>query len=52
VNRTYISRFVSLVLLFLLLPLPLLAQEIVLKGRFSDPRGNALPGASTSAQNR
>jgi hypothetical protein len=52
VNRTYISRFVSLVLLFLLPPLPLLAQEIVLKGRFSDPRGNALPGASTSAQNR
>jgi len=46
VNRTYISRFVSLVLLFLLLPLPLLAQEIVLKGRVSDPRGNALPGAS------
>jgi hypothetical protein len=45
VNRTYISRFVLLVLPFLL-PLPLLAQGIILRGRVSDPRGNALPGAS------
>ena len=52
VIRTYISRFVLLVLLFLLLPLPLLAQGIILKGRISDPQGNALPGASITAVSR
>jgi len=45
VNRIYISRFVLLVTL-LLLPLPSLAQDIILRGRVSDPQGNALPGAS------
>ena len=34
------------VLLFLLLPIPLLAQQIVLRGRISDPQGNVLPNAS------
>ena len=29
-----------------LLPMPLLAQEIVLKGRVTDPHGNGLPGTS------
>ena len=29
-----------------LLPVPLLAQQIILKGRVTDPQGNALPGAS------
>jgi hypothetical protein len=38
------SRFVLLVLL--LLPAPLLAQEIILKGHVSDPQGNILPGAA------
>jgi hypothetical protein len=46
VNRPDIPRFLSRVLLFLLLPLPLLAQSIILKGRVSDPQGNVLPGAS------
>ena len=45
-NRPDIPRFLSRVLLFLLLPLPLLAQSIILKGRVSDPQGNVLPGAS------
>jgi len=36
---------ISFVLL-LILPLPLLAQEIVLKGRVTDPQGNGLPKAS------
>ncbi len=36
----------SLGLLFILLPLPLWAQEIVLKGRVTDPQGNGLPEAS------
>jgi hypothetical protein len=44
VNRTYISRFVLLVLL--LFPVSLFAQGIVLKGYVTDPQGNALPGAS------
>lgn len=34
------------VLLFLLLPIPLLSQQIVLRGRISDPQGNVLPNAS------
>ncbi|HKH97571.1 MAG TPA: carboxypeptidase-like regulatory domain-containing protein [Candidatus Sulfotelmatobacter sp.] len=34
------------VLLFLVLPSSLLAQEIALKGRVVDPRGNALPKAT------
>jgi hypothetical protein len=46
VSRIYISRLALLVLAFLLPPLPLLAQTIVVKGRVSDPQGNALPGAS------
>lgn len=33
-------------LLFILPPLPLLAQEIILKGRVTDPQGNGLPKAS------
>jgi hypothetical protein len=33
-------------LIFAVWSLPLFAQEIVLKGRVSDPEGNALPGAS------
>lgn len=37
---------ISLELLFLVLPLPLLAQGIVLKGRVTDPQGNGLPKAS------
>jgi hypothetical protein len=32
-------------LLFVLLPLPLFSQPIVLKGRVTDPRGNVLPRA-------
>ena len=44
--RNYISRFVLLA--FLLLALPL-ALAITLKGRVSDPQGNALPGASVKA---
>jgi hypothetical protein len=48
VNRTYISRFVLLVLL--LLPFSLFAQQIILKGRVTDPQGNALPGASIRAE--
>jgi len=32
-------------LLFILLPLPLLAQEIILKGRVTDPQDNGLPEA-------
>ena len=39
-------RAMSLGLLFILLPLPLWAQEIVLKGRVTDPQGNGLPEAS------
>jgi hypothetical protein len=46
VIRNYISRFVLLA--FLLLALPL-ALAITLKGRVSDPQGNALPGASVKA---
>jgi hypothetical protein len=34
------------VLLSVLLPLPLLSQTAVLKGRVTDPKGNALPNAS------
>ena len=37
---------ISFGLLFILLPLPLLAQEIALKGRVADPQGNGLPKAS------
>ena len=44
-NRGYISRFL-LRTLILLLPVPLLAQEITLRGRVNDPQGKALPGAS------
>jgi hypothetical protein len=49
VIRTNISGFVLLVLL--LLSLPLLAQEAILKGRVTDPQGNALPSASIRASN-
>jgi len=45
VNRTCIARSVLLVLVFLS-SLALSAQDIILRGRVSDPRGNALPGAS------
>ncbi len=39
------GRWLS-VLAVLLLPLPLLAQEIVLRGHVTDPQGNGLPQAS------
>ncbi|MGA2356565.1 MAG: TonB-dependent receptor [Terriglobales bacterium] len=45
-SRVNISRFLARALLFLLLPLPLAAQSIVLKGRVTDPQGNVLPDAS------
>jgi Carboxypeptidase regulatory-like domain len=34
------------ILILLLMPCTLLAQEIILKGRVIDPQGNALPNAS------
>ena len=51
-KRLAISKFLSRVLLFLLLPLPLLAQSIVVKGRVTDPQGNVLPGASIQLTGR
>ena len=47
--RRPISRFV---LLLLLLQLPLLAQDVMLRGRVTDPEGNALPGASIATKIR
>ncbi|MFY9842293.1 MAG: carboxypeptidase-like regulatory domain-containing protein [Terriglobales bacterium] len=44
-NRSYIPRLVLLGLLFLP-ALPMLAQQIALRGRVTDPQGNALPSAS------
>ncbi len=49
-NRPHISRFVLLVLL--MLPPQLLAQAIAVKGRVSDPQGNALPAAAIKAVSR
>lgn len=43
-NRSMIWRR-GVLFLATLLPLPLLAQQIVLKGRVTDPQGNGLPGA-------
>jgi hypothetical protein len=45
VNRTCIARSILLVLVFLS-SVALSAQEIILRGRVTDPRGNALPDAS------
>ncbi len=42
-KRNMAWRAMSLGLLFILLPLPLWAQEIVLKGRVTDPQGNGCP---------
>lgn len=42
-NKPWLAVFLGLV--FTLLPLPLLAQEILLKGRVTDPQGNGLPAA-------
>lgn len=39
---------ICLLVLLLLLPVRLMAQGIILKGRVSDPAGKALPGASIS----
>jgi len=43
---------ISLLMLIIWLPLPLLAQEIVLKGRVVDPQGNDLPKASVRVVDR
>lgn len=48
-SRRFLILFVSVLLLA---SLPLVAQEIVLKGRVSDPQGNALPEASVQLQRR
>ena len=39
-------------LLLILVPLPLLSQAIVVKGRVTDPKGNALPQASVEVVDR
>jgi len=43
---------ISLLILIIWLSLPLLAQEIVLKGRVVDPQGNDLPKASVRVVDR
>ena len=44
--------FLLLLFSLLLMPCVLLAQDIVLKGRVIDPKGNALPGASVQLIDR
>src|SRR5208282_6083198 len=44
-NMAWLARSCGL-LFIILLPLPLAAQDIVLKGRVTDPQGNGLPQAS------
>jgi len=43
---TKASTYLATLLLLILSPLALFSQTIVLKGRVSDPKGNALPNAS------
>ncbi len=45
-NRLRIFILIVVVIVTARLSVPLLAQESVLKGRITDPQGNALPGAS------
>jgi len=52
ISWTKASIYSFAILLFVLLPLPLFSQTIVLKGRVTDPKGNAMPKASVKLLDR